>query len=201
MDSYNGRPFRAFAIDLWDGSDAQVEDFRSDAGITYPALTMGTTNGIGTSYAVGFDAFFVVDGSGVIQYRRHITEGSPAWRPEDVGPIVDAALGYLLSGVGDVPANGGFAMGATYPNPFNPSTRIPYRIGDQGGDVAVRLQILDVRGRVVRTLVSGRQASNQDYDMVWDGKDDAGRGLPSGTYVARLVVGDEIQARFMTLVK
>ncbi len=201
MQSYNGQPVRALAIDFWDGSSSQVESFRTNAGISYPALTLGSTNGVGTDYAVGYDAFFVVDGSGVIQYRRHISQGPPAWRPEEVGPIVDAALGDLLSGVGDVPANSGFALGAAYPNPFNPATHIPYRINGEGGDAAVRLQILDVRGRVVRTLVSGRQASNQDYDMVWDGKDDAGRGMPSATYMARLVVRDETQSRFMTLVK
>ena len=63
-------PFRAFALDFWDGSVAQCESFRSNAGITYPILRLAGSGGIGSSYNTGYDAFFVVDDSGNIIYRR-----------------------------------------------------------------------------------------------------------------------------------
>ena len=201
VQSYAGQPFRAFALDFWNGSPTQCETFRSNAGITYPVLMRAGTYGIGTLFATSYDAFFVVDGDGVIRYRRALPQGAPAWRPAEVGPAVDAAIADLLAAAdGDVP-QAGFRLLEAYPNPFNPRTRIPYRLDGAGGDARVSLQILDLRGRVLRTLVSQVQATGRDYEAVWDGRDDAGNTLPSGTYLSNLVVDGQAQARFLTLIK
>ncbi len=162
---------------------------------------MAGTGGIGTSYATSYDAFFVVDAEGIIRYRRTSAEGHPAWRPEEMGPVVDSLLADMVSGVGEVPSREGFRLGAAYPNPFNPSARIPYRLDGEGGDVTVTLRILDIRGRALRTLVTGRQAAGHDYEVLWDGRNDAGREVPSGTYMASLEVQGVTQARFLTLLK
>jgi len=156
---------------------------------------------VGASYATTYEAFFVVDAAGIIRYRRTADQGSPTWRPAEVGAVVDDLLEELLSGTGGVPSRDVFRLGAAYPNPFNPSTRIPYRLDGKGTDVGVTLRILDVRGRTMRTLVTGRQAVGRDYETVWDGRNDAGRDLPSGTYMASLEVGGQVQARFLTLLK
>lgn len=180
---------------------AQAESFRTNAGTTYPILQMAGSAGVGADYATGFDAFFVVDAEGIIRYRRTIADGAPAWRPAEVGAAVDAALDALISDVGETPSAEGFRLGAAYPNPFNPSTRIPYRLDGTGDEVAVELRILDVRGRALRTLVSTGQTTGRDYEVLWDGRDDAGQEVPSGTYMASLVVRGTTQARFLTLVK
>lgn len=166
-------------------------------------LQMAGAAGVGSDYATTFEAFFVVDAEGIIRYRRTEAEGGfPAWRPEEMGPVVDALLADLISGVGDgVPSSTGFRLGAAYPNPFNPSTRIPYQLRGAGEDVTVSLRILDLRGRNVRTLVSEDQISGNDYEVLWDGRNDAGQQVPSGTYMASLVVRGVTQARFLTLVK
>jgi flagellar hook assembly protein FlgD len=66
----------------------------------------------------------------------------------------------------------------------------------------VKLEILDLRGRVVRTLVNTSQAAGMRHEATWDGTSNAGRKLPSGSYISQLTVGGaEPQARILTLVK
>ena len=102
--------------------------------------------------------------------------------------------------VEDVPA-GGHRLLANYPNPFTPMTRIPYDLGSETGSVMVRLEILDVRGRLVKTLVQGHQATGQRHEALWDGTNESGRQMASGTYVSRLQVDGIPLSRFLTLVK
>ena len=56
-------------------------------------------------------------------------------------------------------------------------------------------------GRIVRTLVDEVQVVGQRYEATWNGTDDSGRRMPSGAYMSRLTVGDQTQARMLTLVK
>lgn len=69
-----------------------------------------------------------------------------------------------------------------YPNPFNPSTTIAYELAADG---PVCLEIFNVRGQRVATLVNKRQTSGLQK-LIWDGKDDNGRLLGSGVYHYRL---------------
>lgn len=85
----------------------------------------------------------------------------------------------------------------THPNPFNPRTRLAYDLPSAG---AVRRRVYDVAGHLVRTLVESRQEAGEQA-VTWDGRDGAGRLLPSGIYLARLD-GDKIAAsRKLVLVR
>jgi hypothetical protein len=86
---------------------------------------------------------------------------------------------------------------ANVPNPFNPATAIRFDVAQRG---PVELRIYDITGRVVRTLVRATLAADR-HQKVWDGADDAGRPLPSGVYVCRLVTSDETTSRKLTLVR
>ncbi len=92
----------------------------------------------------------------------------------------------------------GLALLGNVPNPFNPSTRIHYRVPEGGADL--RLEIHDLAGRRVRTLVDGYQ-SEGDKQVAWNGKDDQGEDLPSGVYLYRLSEGMRRASGKMTLVK
>ena len=72
------------------------------------------------------------------------------------------------------------------PNPFNPVTTIHF---DLARDGQVLLQIHDVAGRTVRTLVQGPLA-RRHHEFVWDGLDANGRQVPSGIYFTRLHTDD-----------
>ena len=78
---------------------------------------------------------------------------------------------------------GAHGLQSCYPNPFNPTTTIAYRLAEDG---SVELAVFDVSGRRVSTLVAGRRGSGEVHRVVWDGRADAGVGLPSGVYLLRL---------------
>ena len=84
------------------------------------------------------------------------------------------------------------ALLGNYPNPFNPETTISYAL-PQGSKM--RLAVYDLLGHEVAVLVDASQPAGQ-HTVRFDGGD-----LPSGSYVYRLQVGEEVVARTMTLVK
>jgi penicillin V acylase-like amidase (Ntn superfamily) len=77
------------------------------------------------------------------------------------------------------------ALRPNHPNPFNPSTRIRYSLERTE---TVRLTVLDLAGRRVRTLTERVQPAG-DHETVWDGSDERGCPLASGVYLAKLDSG------------
>jgi hypothetical protein len=92
------------------------------------------------------------------------------------------------------------ALGANYPNPFNPFTNFSFSLER---DARVELVVFDLRGRKVRTVVDTQlSAGNYVNAFAWDGRDDQGRPATSGTYFYRLTTDDGFsQSRKMLLVK
>ena len=84
-----------------------------------------------------------------------------------------------------------------YPNPFNPNTTIAYEIP---ATQYVVLRIHDVAGRLVRTLVSRPELPGQ-HEVAWDGRDDAGFRVGSGTYYCQLSSGGRSDAKPLVLLK
>ena len=84
-----------------------------------------------------------------------------------------------------------------YPNPFNPQTTIAFSLPRAEN---VRLSVFDLRGRLVRTLVDGQHAGG-DHAVIWDGNDQAGQRVASGSYVYRLTTDSQQLNKVMVLVK
>lgn len=80
----------------------------------------------------------------------------------------------------NIPAS--FAVG-NYPNPFNPSTFIRYSLPI---DASVSLEIFDIMGRKVRSLLDGGKSAGY-HTVVWNGRDNVGKDVASGTYLYRFV--------------
>ena len=185
---------QCLAIDNWDGSPEQVQTFQTQTGISFPILMMGFANGIRADYDATYNWWFVIGGDGVIAYRGQYDDAA-------IRAAIDDGIANLsLSAAGDAP-EAGHTLGAAFPNPFNPRTSIPFELAADGGEVSVRLEILDLRGRVVRTVLNGTRPGGQSYMADWDGSDDAGRNLPSGVYLTRLVVDGVSTSRLITLMK
>ncbi|MFC1573479.1 SBBP repeat-containing protein, partial [Candidatus Eisenbacteria bacterium] len=104
-----------------------------------------------------------------------------------------------LAGVGDsaevMPA--AVRLLPNWPNPFNPSTSIPFELAEPG---CVSLRIFDIGGRLVRTLVDDRLAGDS-HVAVWNGRDDQGGTLPSGAYFYSLHVGERTLTRKLVIVQ
>jgi hypothetical protein len=96
----------------------------------------------------------------------------------------------------DVPAT--YVLSPNYPNPFNPTTTVPYVVASPGGKVAIA--IYNVRGQLVRTLVNGHKAAGY-HSVVWDGASNQGATLSSGVYFLRMRAPGFEHTRKLVLLK
>ena len=94
------------------------------------------------------------------------------------------------------------ALLQNFPNPFNPTTTIPFAVGSVGERrmSEVRLDIFNMLGQQVRTVVAGALPAGM-HRVEWDGRDGAGRDVASGSYLYRLQVGEMLQSRRLMLVR
>ncbi len=91
----------------------------------------------------------------------------------------------------------GFQLHPNYPNPFNPETTITFETARAGW---VRVQIFDLLGRRVRTLLQQLLPAGA-HAVQWDGRDDHNTPVGSGTYLYQLVTDGFVSARRMQLVR
>ena len=89
------------------------------------------------------------------------------------------------------------ALEQNYPNPFNPSTSIRF---DVPRAAPVTVQVYDVLGRIVRTLVNERMSPGT-YTTSWDGINEGGKQIGSGMYFYRLSIGGDGGYRTMLIRK
>ena len=90
-----------------------------------------------------------------------------------------------------------FGLQGSYPNPFNPTTTIHYSLETEG---LTSLIVYDMMGREVKSLVSGYLTPNH-YSVVWNGKDNVDRTVPSGIYLYRLTSGEFTDMKKVMLLK
>jgi len=83
------------------------------------------------------------------------------------------------------------------PNPFNPQTKISFSLPS---DSHVHLLVYDIRGRLVNVLMEGTQVAGP-HSVIWDGKDQHGAQVASGTYFARLETSHGVQIQKMVMLK
>ena len=90
-----------------------------------------------------------------------------------------------------------FNLEGNYPNPFNPQTTIAFTLPTAG---PVTLEVLDMRGRLVRTVYQG-DLPRGTHRLDWDGRDAVGRIVAAGTYFARLQAPGHTATDKMVLAK
>jgi hypothetical protein len=91
-----------------------------------------------------------------------------------------------------------YSLADNYPNPFNPETTLKYQLPESAD---VMLEIYNMLGQVVRTLVNEQQSAGR-YSIQWDARNDNGHSLSSGIYFYRIQAGGEFAGvKKMLLVK
>jgi hypothetical protein len=83
------------------------------------------------------------------------------------------------------------------PNPFNPQTSLRFELAR---DQHVLVDAYDVAGRHIARVAEGRFAAGRQV-VRWDGRDETGRELPSGTYVLRLSAEEGVRAAKVAIVR
>jgi uncharacterized membrane protein len=154
---------------------------------TWSTLGTGSQNGVSVDGVSGGVYALAVSGNEVYVGGRFISAGG-------VSAICVARWNSGTSRVEQLSptAPKTFLLEQNYPNPFNPSTTIRYQLPVAS---EVKLEVYDVLGKKVATLVSERQAAGY-YQYVWNAN-----GLTSGVYFYRLQAGGFVETKKMMLVK
>jgi hypothetical protein len=124
---------------------------------------------------------------------------------EGVNSLMEAAVDDVLLNAqwsiqtevdeGAIPAR--LALGANFPNPFNPKTTLRFDLPEKG---QVDLAVYDVRGRRVMTIASGMMDAGS-YELIWNGVDEFGKPVASGVYFSRIAFGKEVLTDKMIMLK
>ena len=125
----------------------------------------------------------------------------PAWGPSQP-QVNNGGLRWLSSMLAQSKAVAGgepvaIGLAPNFPNPFNSSTQIVYRLASPG---PVRLGIYNTLGQPVLPLVDEFQAADS-YRVQWDARDQQGASLSSGIYIVRLVYPGGVETRRVLYLK
>jgi hypothetical protein len=174
-----------------------------DWGVTLHRANMGyqgKSDALGQSFAyggAGGNELLVVDIPATGYYCLAVWKRSSVdlWQ---IGTYKLLIKPMWASGVdGDVPSPKATALVDITPNPFNPQTKVTYDLAHEG---PVRLEIYDVQGRLVRTLVAGSRGVGRHVET-WNGVADDGSRVASGVYLARLTADGVTGMMKMMLLK
>jgi len=181
-----------FNLNGGDGSNNNVTpDVISGTGSGTTSLTYSGGGGafVRSNFGSGYTAFasFSMESIDDAGSRADFLNGVFNWFANPVSAAGDGAL-PLFSKQPEV-----------WPNPFNPQTKIRFEVGGERA-VPAEVTIYDLQGRAVRHLYQGT-VNPGPLDVIWNGRDDSGRNLATGVYLARVTVADTQKLVKMTLVK
>jgi hypothetical protein len=174
-----------------------VEAFVRQFQLTYPVLLgndqLKNQYNLAGSHVSPFPRDYIIGKNGLIAYA------AAEFDPEAMIAVIEKELGATAVEERNETAPQDFALQGSYPNPaqFANVVRIEYRLPQPS---AVRLQIYDLNGRLVRTLAAGQQSAGE-HTAHWNGRDEAGAFVPSGAYFLRLQTRHGLHARKLMVIR
>lgn len=197
-----------------------LQDVAAPGSITYTAVPLGDRGGV----PGGYGAFGGTSAAGphVAGVLAQLKQWDPSLGPGEMrrllrqGAVVDATTGTVPNprwGYGRLWGPGSLQFGQqvaappvrpagprlhpNHPNPFNPRTTLAFELPRAG---QLRLRLLDLRGRLVRTLLDEPWPAGT-HRVVWDGSDDRGRAVASGIYLVQLALDGSEHSRKIALLR
>ncbi len=185
-------PFGFIETDGTDGRFTARIDPGFDRSDVIVLLTPVSPDSLGPSWSVRLDPENDTQNPGTGDSLQLVL-----YKPFRMGDqyVFDAILGPILGVENDLPVS--FALSQNYPNPFNPSTEIRFSMGKQE---QVRLDIFDILGRKVRTLIDEEHPAGE-YRVRWDGTTDGGTRVASGVYLYRIRAKSFNETKKMVLIR
>ena len=147
------------------------------------AVLMGDWSPSGSQFCITLAGNEIVNGKNIHKSSIYIEN----FKPLDSGSQTRSTAAQPLE----------FKLVGNYPNPFNPSTTIRFSLPSEG---LADLSIYGMNGQKIRELVSKSIPAGM-HSIVWNGRDDDGKPVSSGVYIARLKMNGKVESRRMTLVK
>jgi hypothetical protein len=124
---------------------------------------------------------------------RPASSGAPGTAPSPARDGIDTAASNASRTQSGRPV-----LHANTPNPFNPVTTIAFELSRPSN---VSIEIVDIAGRRVQTLLAGAPYTIGQHRITWNGRSERGVPVASGVYLYRLHVGDFVETRRMTLLR
>lgn len=131
---------------------------------------------------------------------QNSSAGGDAWQRVDAGDAAAEVGGNTTTLIGAVGTKDLIQDVAVLPNAFTPNgdgindeVRFVFKVVRVGDDSPVEIDIYDLGGRLLRHMVERRALSTGEYEMRWDGRDDAGEIVPPGIYYARLRIDTDFE--------
>ncbi|MFA5804591.1 MAG: FlgD immunoglobulin-like domain containing protein [Melioribacteraceae bacterium] len=103
----------------------------------------------------------------------------------------------IIQGDPDTNIGTDYKLEQNYPNPFNPETKINFSVPES---LPVKILIYNISGELVKVLLNENKVKGE-YEVTWDGKNNNGSKLASGTYFYQAICGNNIQTKKMLLLK
>jgi hypothetical protein len=142
----------------------------------------------------------IVSSDQVVGYLNYLFAITPENLNIDTLSVFQVVLDYLVATTGfheQKISPDQFELGINYPNPFNPSTAIPFTLGF---GQRINLAVYDILGRKVCTLVSGWLPSGR-HVYTWNGRNEFGNTVASGIYYYRLTINEHQITHKMVLIR
>jgi len=175
------------------GPDIHNQTFRDMIpGTAGQSITINQNDTLSYSFDFSIPSSFEIDSCEFLAFvqsdqNKYIVQGAKAWLRDFSGP----------TDVGDDPSvPSEFVLSQNYPNPFNAETRIEFETPGE----KIKLQIYDLTGSLVRTLLDGNFNAGT-HSIVWDGTNDRGDLVGSGVYFYRLIGENQTKVMRMTMLK
>lgn len=131
-------------------------------------------------------------------YSINMTITSNGWGDQGLWVGVEFLVCPVINDIGEIdPPNNSDRLAQNYPNPFNFSTKIEYTVQTTTN---VQIKIYDSSGNLLTTIVNETKSPGE-YSVVWNGKDDRGTLIKSGTYFYQILTRDFISSKKMILLK
>ena len=158
-------------------------------GFAAPVAGTSARNQLSRSFSTGI-LFAPGTLINVSHFPGEIVSGASAdWRISWGGYLTTAST--TEASLLDQKALEGLALAPAVPNPLSSQTEIRFSLPNEG---RVTLRIVDVQGRVVRTLTDSVLGAGE-HELAWDARNESGEAVASGVYFVDLAMGNERKAR------
>jgi len=137
---------------------------------------------------------------GSYQWRAYAYDGyvwSDGWKIKNPVPTAYGKFDFTTNVAEGAKLPTAFGLEQNYPNPFNPETTILYELPRAG---QVEVAVFNLLGEKVRVLLNQPQQAGQ-HRLLWNGRDENEKSVPSGVYFYRLQAGEFVQTRKMILMQ
>ena len=200
---------------FWDGGNVKVANYYDTTWVIAPAILNGYDGTVASHNAIlGGQPCFGGTGYGDTWHEEIFDLSDYAMdtviiRFEVGADGAGTARGWYIDDIMIVDYNGIDDGGrvvwkpnriemSAYPNPFNATTNIEFSLPTGG---MASIEIYDLSGRLIKTIGEDTYFAGGAYSSRWDGRDNSGRAVPSGIYLARVSCAGSSASRRLLLIK